>query len=74
MHEPEARFVVLQAYPNIIEARLAAGLLESAGIEVQIADEYASGLYPRGAVVGGVKLLVPESSMANAKVILSAAR
>jgi len=71
LHSHRIQFVVLQSFPNIVEAKLAAGLLEGAGIEVRIADEYASGLYPRGGVVGGVKLLVPESSLANAKVILS---
>jgi arsenate reductase len=62
-------YVVIRSFPNVTEAKLAAGLLESAGIEVQLGDEYAANLYPHGAPTGGVKLLVPRSAVAEAEAI-----
>jgi hypothetical protein len=63
-------FVVLRAFPDVTSAHLAAGVLESAGIDVKFADEYAASFYPMGAVVGGVKLFVRRSSAADADAIL----
>jgi arsenate reductase len=64
-------YVVIRSFPNVTEAHLAAGLLESAGIAVQFSDEYAANLYPRGAPTGGVKLLVPRSAVAEAEAIFA---
>jgi low molecular weight phosphotyrosine protein phosphatase len=64
-------YVVIRSFPNVTEAHLAAGVLESAGIAVQFGDEYASNLYPRGAPSGGVKLLVPRSAVAEAEAIFA---
>ena len=64
-------YVVIRSFPNVTEAELAAGLLKSAGIEVQFGDEYAANLYPRGAVTGGVKLWVPRTSVADAEAIFA---
>jgi arsenate reductase len=64
-------YVVIRSFPNVTEAHLAAGVLESAGIAVQFGDEYASNLYPRGAPTGGVKLLVPRSAVAEAEAIFA---
>lgn len=64
-------FVVIRSFPHSTAAHLAAGLLDSAGIEVKFADEYAANLYPPGAVVGGVKLLVRQSVVPDAEAILS---
>ncbi len=72
--EPSGAFVLLEAFPNMVAARLAAGLLESEGIEVRFADEFTSSLYPLEAVIGGVKLLVPDYSLASARAILADAR
>ena len=64
-------YVLIRSFPNVTEAELAAGLLKSAGIEVQFGDEYAANLYPRGAVTGGVKLWVPRTSVADAEAIFA---
>ncbi len=66
----EDEFVFLRAFPDVTSAHLAAGVLESAGIDVKFTDEYAAGFYPMGAVVGGVKLFVPRSAAEEADEIL----
>ena len=63
-------FVVIRSFPNAAEAQLAAGLLTSAGIEVQLGDEYMANLYPR-TPIGGVKLLVPRSSVDEAAAVFA---
>jgi hypothetical protein len=63
-------FVFLRAFPDTTLAHLAAGMLESAGIDAKFVDEYAAGFYPLGAVIGGVKLFVPRSSAEEAESIL----
>ena len=66
-------FVMVGSFPDATSAHLAAGALEAAGIPVQFADEYTANLYPHGGVVGGVKVLVPRSSLAEAEAILAGA-
>ena len=63
-------FVVIRSFPNVAEAHLAAGLLSSAGIEVQLGNEYMANLYPR-TPVGGVKLLVPRSAVREAEAVFA---
>ena len=71
-HAAEADdFVIVRSFPDAISAHLAAGALEAAGIAVRFADEYTANMYPHGAVVGGVKVLVPRSSLMNAEAILA---
>ena len=68
--EHDDEFVIVRSFPDSTSAYLAAGALEAAGIAVRFADEYTASLYPLTAVVGGVKLLVPRSSLMEAEAIL----
>ncbi|MFZ5449609.1 MAG: DUF2007 domain-containing protein [Thermodesulfobacteriota bacterium] len=64
--------VVLETFPNRIEAEMAAGLLESEGIEAVIMADDAGGAYPMLQFIRGVKLLVTAEDEARAKEILAA--
>jgi hypothetical protein len=74
MPDVEDDLVVIQSFPDTTAAHLAAGLLESVGIESMLADEHMAGMYPHGGVVGGIKLLVRQSDREAAEAALSDVR
>ncbi len=64
--------VVLETFSNRIEAEMAAGLLESEGVEALVLADDAGGTYPMLQFVRGVRLLVFKEDEARAKEILAA--
>ena len=64
--------VVLETFSNRIEAAMAAGLLESEGIEAMVMADDAGGAYPMLQFVRGVKLMVAAADKARAQEILAA--
>lgn len=64
--------VVLETFPNRISAEMAAGLLESEGIEATIMADDAGGAYPMLQFIRGVRLLVAPEEEARAREILAA--
>jgi len=65
-------YVVLETFYNRIEAEIAAGLLESEGIETMIMADDAGGTYPMLQFLRGVKLMVAAEDEAQAREILAA--
>lgn len=64
--------VVLETFPTRIEAEMAAGLLESEGIEAMVMADDAGGTYPMLQFVRGVRLMVFKEDEARAQEILAA--
>ena len=64
--------IVLETFANRIEAEMAAGLLESEGIESMVAADDAGGMYPIFRLTLGVRLLVYREDEARAREILKA--
>jgi len=64
--------VLIETFPNRIAAELAAGLLESEGIEALVMADDAGGAYPALQFVRGVRLLVAPQDEAQAREILAA--
>jgi hypothetical protein len=64
--------VVLETFYNRIEAEIAAGLLESEGIETMVMADDAGGTYPMLQFLRGVKLMVAAADQARAREILEA--
>jgi len=64
--------VVLETFSNRIEAEMAAGLLETEGIEARVMADDAGGAYPMLQFIRGVKLMVASEDEARAKEILAA--
>ena len=64
--------IVLETFSNRIEAEMAAGLLESEGIEAWVRADDAGGAYPMLQFVRGVRLMVAQEDEARAKEILAA--
>ncbi|HZE21939.1 MAG TPA: DUF2007 domain-containing protein [Desulfobaccales bacterium] len=64
--------VVLETFYNRIEAEIAAGLLESEGIETMVMADDAGGTYPMLQFLRGVKLMVAAADKARAREILEA--
>ncbi len=62
--------IVLQTFPSRIEAEMAAGLLESEGIEAMVLADDAGGAYPMLQFVRGVRLLVYREDAYRARQIL----
>jgi hypothetical protein len=62
--------IVLETFSNRIEAEMAAGLLESEGIEAMVMADDAGGTYPMLQFVRGVRLLVFKEDEARARQIL----
>ena len=62
--------IVLETFPNRIAAELAAGLLESEGVEAMVAADDAGGTYPMLQFIRGVRLLVYREDEARAREIL----
>ena len=65
---PDEELVVVETFLSLTEARLGRGLLRSAGIPVYLDNELTS----RWTGAGGLRLLVPASSLEQAKEILEA--
>ncbi len=64
--------VVLETFSNRIEAEMAAGLLESEGVEAVVRADDAGGAYPMLQFVRGVRLMVAQEDEARAREILAA--
>jgi hypothetical protein len=64
--------IVLETFSSRIEAEMAAGLLESEGIEALVLADDAGGLYPMLQFLRGVRLLVALEDEARAREILKA--
>ncbi len=64
--------IVLETFPNRIAAEMAAGLLESEGVEAMVAADDASGAFPPLQFIRGVRLLVYREDEARAREILQA--
>jgi type III secretory pathway lipoprotein EscJ len=64
--------IILETFPNRIAAEMAAGLLESEGVEAMVMADDAGGAYPSLQFVRGVRLLVPKEDEARAREILKA--
>ena len=64
--------VVLETFPNRIAAEMAAGLLESEGIEAMVMADDAGGAYPMLQFIRGVRLLVAPEDRYRAREILAA--
>ena len=62
--------IVLETFPNRIAAEMAAGLLESEGVEAMVAADDAGGAYPSLQFFHGVRLLVYREDEARAREIL----
>ncbi len=67
-------FTVARTFTNVHEAQLAKSVLEAAGIEVAIADEHVvSNNWLYSNLVGGVKVIVPEDRVEEARSVLDMA-
>jgi len=64
--------VVLETFPNRIVAEMAAGLLESEGIEALVMADDAGGAYPMLQFIRGVRLMVAKEDEAQAREVLAA--
>jgi hypothetical protein len=64
--------VVLETFPNRIVAEMAAGLLESEGIEAMVMADDAGGAYPMLQFLRGVRVLVAPADRHRAREILAA--
>jgi hypothetical protein len=64
--------VVLETFPNRIAAEMAAGLLESEGIEALVRADDAGGAYPMLQFIRGVRLYVAKEDEARAREVLAA--
>ena len=62
--------VVIETFSSRAVAELAAGLLESEGIEALVMADDAGGLYPMLQFIRGVRLLVAKEDAAQAREIL----
>jgi len=65
------KFVTVAVYGNEIEARLAQATLAAANIESFLKTEDVSGLFPMFHNSKGVKVLVDEAKIEEARIILS---
>lgn len=69
MQMKEEKLVMISEYDSATEAEMAKSLLESAGIESVIGDEYMSTLYPAGIPA---RLFVREADAAAAREMIGA--
>jgi Zn finger protein HypA/HybF involved in hydrogenase expression len=68
-------FILLNSYNNYIEAHIAKGVLEEAGISCWLKDEFTLTLDPiLTNSVGGIKIMVAETDAARAMEVLSRLR
>jgi putative signal transducing protein len=63
--------VRVRTFQNKLEAEMARGLLESAGLEAWLASDDAGGAYPFQLSGGGVQLMVGEADLAAARELLA---
>jgi inosine/xanthosine triphosphate pyrophosphatase family protein len=64
--------IVLETFFSRIEAEMAAGLLESEGVEAMVLADDAGGAYPMLQFIRGVRLMVYREDEARAREILQA--
>jgi hypothetical protein len=65
-------FVVAAAFTSVHEAHLARSALEAAGIDAHVADEHTVSMnWVMSNAIGGVKVLVPDDRLEEARTILS---
>ena len=64
--------IVLETFPNYIAAEMAAGLLESEGVEARVVTDDGGGMYPSLRLTLGVRLMVYREDEARAREILAA--
>ena len=62
--------IVLETFASRIEAEMAAGLLESEGVEAMVMADDAGGAYPMLQFIRGVRLMVYREDEARAREIL----
>lgn len=62
--------VIIETFPSRVLAELAAGLLESEGIDAQVSADDAGGAYPMLQFIRGVRLMVAREDEARAREIL----
>jgi hypothetical protein len=68
---PDFRPAVVARFRSPTEARLAAGLLRDAGVDVSVNDEHITAIdWSTVPAIGGVRLEVPESQAAQARLEL----
>jgi len=68
-------FVLLNAYPNYVEAHIAKGVLEEEGIASWLKDEYTVTIDPiLTNAIGGIKLMVAKRDVTKAREILETLR
>jgi hypothetical protein len=68
-------FILLNSYNNYIEAHIAKGVLEEAGISSWLKDEYTLTLDPiLTNAVGGIKIMVAKADEAAARDVLARLR
>ncbi len=63
--------IVLETFSNRIEAEIAAGLLESEGVEAMVMADDAGGAYPSLQFVRGVRLMVAAEDQYRAREFLT---
>ena len=68
------RFSVVEKFNTRLEAEMAAGLLESEGINARVLADDAGGTYPPLQMVRGVRLVVASDDEARAREILEDCR
>ncbi len=66
----DSRLVAVGDFPNRIDAEIAQGALEAAGIESMVSADDAGGMRPN-LWLSGVRLLVRESDAADARELLN---
>ena len=64
------RLVVLETFGSRVEAELARGVLEGAGITAVVAADDCGGMRPELGMTRGVRLLVGELDVTAARVVL----
>ena len=64
--------IVLETFFSRIEAEMAAGLLESEGVETMVLADDAGGAYPMLQFIRGVRLMVYREDETRAREILQA--
>ena len=67
----QKRMVLLEEYPNEIEAQVASAHLDAAGVHTCVAKDDAGGMLPSLQETEGVSLLVRPRDMKRAKAILA---
>lgn len=61
----------IATFLSLLEAQVARGLLEAAGIECVLLDEYASGIHWAHGDLGGIRLQVRQSEAEAARAVLA---